>query len=88
MGMKRKRGDPQAGVVAGWGGEGARGKGFFSLNYLNKLRPVQSLSLCHWREEGTGQEPVNSLLSWPSSSLGCFKSQSLEGVPGRDLVSL
>ena len=65
-----------------------KGQGLFSLNYLNKLSPVQSLSLCHWREEGTGQEPVNSLLSWPSSSLGCFKNQSLEGVPGRDLVSL
>lgn len=34
------------------------------------------------------QKPVNSLLSWPSSSLGYFKNRSLEGVPERDLVSL
>lgn len=34
------------------------------------------------------QKPVNCLLSWPSSSLGCFKNRSLEGVPERDLVSL
>lgn len=64
-----------------------RGRGS-SVSTVSTSLGLSSLCPFVTEEEGVGQEPVNSLLSWPSYSLGYSRNQSPGGVSWRNLVSL